>query len=390
MEGFAVAWVWLALGCLAWIASAVLSLRNLLAITVLEDVDHPAPTKWPRLSVIVPACNEVDTLEAASASLRAEDYPELEIWLVDDRSTDGTTALVDRIAALDERVRALHIQELPDGWLGKTHALHVASRHARGEWFLFTDADVHFAPGVLRRAMAWAEAQHLDHLTLLPRFSVSTFWTEVGVSTFGGLFLTLGRAAAIGKPGSDAYLGVGAFNLVRREALERTEGFAWLPLEIADDTGLAMLLQRNGAKPAIGISRRDLWIQWYATLPGMIHGLEKNAFAVMGHFSLVRTTALIVAMVTNALAAPLALLFGPLWLQGLALLAFLALLTQAVMTSRRIGFAVLPQLLAPFGYLIMAWTLAKSARVTLRQRGVRWRGTLYPLAALKAGQRVKF
>jgi hypothetical protein len=380
---------WLVLGCIAWLAIAVMSLRNLWAVRLFEDVRAPIPQHWPRLSVIVPACNEGATLEAASVSLRAQDYPDLEILLVDDRSTDGTGALVDRIAASDPRIAPLHIQHLPDGWLGKVHAMHVATQQATGDWLLYTDADVHHAPGTLRDAIAWAEAEELDHLTLVPQFHSSTWWGEVGLASFGTVFLAVCRATELGKPETDAVLGVGAFNLVRRKALEKTEGFEWLRLEIADDTGLAMLLHRHGAKTALGVSRSRLSIQWYASLPDMVHGLEKNMFAVIAQFSWLRAALAVPALVTNALAVPLALLIGPGWLRAVAVLAWLAMTAVAVVSWRRVGFRLLPQLLLPVGQLVMAWVLARSAWATLRQGGVRWRGTLYPLAQLRAGQRVK-
>jgi cellulose synthase/poly-beta-1,6-N-acetylglucosamine synthase-like glycosyltransferase len=124
----------------------------------LVSLQVPAPTTWPRLSVVIPALNEVDTLEAALGTLLAETYPDLEIVLVDDRSTDGTGALVDRLAARDPRITPVHITALPEGWLGKVHALHVGTQHARGDWLLYTDADVHFGQGSLRHAVAVAEA----------------------------------------------------------------------------------------------------------------------------------------------------------------------------------------------------------------------------------------
>jgi cellulose synthase/poly-beta-1,6-N-acetylglucosamine synthase-like glycosyltransferase len=386
MQGWTVV---LVLGCIAWLAIAVMSLRNLWAVRLFEAVRAPIPPQWPRLSVIVPACNEGATLEAASVSLRAQDYPDLEILLVDDRSTDDTGALVDRIAATDPRIMPLHIQHLPDGWLGKVHAMHVATQQATGDWLLYTDADVHHAPGTLRDAIAWAEAEKLDHLTLVPQFHSSTWWGEVGLASFGTVFLAVCRATELGKPGSDAVLGVGAFNLVRRKALEKTEGFEWLRLEIADDTGLAMLLHRHGAKTALGVSRSQLSIQWYASLPDMVHGLEKNMFAVIAQFSWLRAALAVPALVVNALTVPLALVIGPGWLRGLAGLAWLAMAALAVVSWRRVGFRLLPQLLLPVGQLLMAWVLLRSAWATLRQGGVRWRGTLYPLAQLREGQRVK-
>src|SRR6185369_2740694 len=108
-------------------------------------------------SVVVPACNEARTIERALTSLLAQDYPDLEIVLVDDRSSDETGAIIEHLAASDRRISAIHVRELPAGWLGKVHALQRGLERARGELVLFTDADIHFAPGALRRAVAWVE-----------------------------------------------------------------------------------------------------------------------------------------------------------------------------------------------------------------------------------------
>ena len=97
-------------------------------------------------------------VEQATRSLLAQDYPELALIAVDDRSTDGTGAILDAIAAEDTRLKVLHIEELPAGWLGKTHALHAAAATSSADWLLFTDADVLFVPDTLRRAIALAEA----------------------------------------------------------------------------------------------------------------------------------------------------------------------------------------------------------------------------------------
>src|SRR5262245_54122822 len=128
-------YVWLVLilpGCLFWIVSFVLVLRLIRATPVLAHVNPPEPEAWPRVSVIIPACNEADTLEAAMRSRLAEDYPNVEFILVDDRSTDETGAIVDRLAAADARIHAIHIGDLPDGWLGKVHALNTATQQATG------------------------------------------------------------------------------------------------------------------------------------------------------------------------------------------------------------------------------------------------------------------
>ena len=117
--------------------------------------------------VLVPTCNEEETIGKALEGLRAQRYPNLEIIVVNDRSTDRTGEIVDRIAATDDRVQAIHIEHLPDGWLGKVHALHIASQHATGEWMLFTDADIHFSATCLEAAVQYCVKEDLDHLSLL-------------------------------------------------------------------------------------------------------------------------------------------------------------------------------------------------------------------------------
>ena len=132
----------------------------------------------------MPARNEVETLGPAMRSRLAEGYPALEVVLVDDRSTDGTDALVDAIAAEDPRVRALHLTSLPPGWLGKLHAMSEGLRLATGEWLLFSDADVDLAPGTLTRAVSYAEARQLDHLSILPQLRPATWLVDAALASF--------------------------------------------------------------------------------------------------------------------------------------------------------------------------------------------------------------
>ncbi|HTE05346.1 MAG TPA: glycosyltransferase, partial [Planctomycetota bacterium] len=208
----------LALGCLLWLAMAAAMVRVLAVVPVLGRLTPPAPARWPPLSLVVPARDEQDGLLDAARSRLASDYPALELVLVDDRSRDGTPALVDALAAEDGRVLALHVRELPAGWLGKVHAMEVGARAAAGEWLLFTDADVHLAPGALRAAVALCEERGADHLVVLPQIWSSGALLDAVVASFGRLFVLGCRLWAVSDPESTASTGVGAFNLVRRSA----------------------------------------------------------------------------------------------------------------------------------------------------------------------------
>ena len=133
-----------------WTAIALRLFRGSRRLPRLPDVSAEAPRGgWPSVSVIVPSRNEERAVEAATRALLAQDYPSLEVVAIDDRSTDATGRLLDALAAQDERLVVRHVTALPEGWLGKNYAMARGAEGARGEWLLFTDGDVLFAPDVL-------------------------------------------------------------------------------------------------------------------------------------------------------------------------------------------------------------------------------------------------
>jgi glycosyltransferase involved in cell wall biosynthesis len=140
-------------------------------INALPILNKDTDFSPPMLSVIIAARNEGKTLSHALDTLIQQSYPQLEIIIVNDRSSDNTAAIIDEYAARDPRIHPIHISTLADEWLGKTHALHFASQQARGEWFLFTDADVHHSTRLWASAIHYAQEQQLDHLALLPKIT---------------------------------------------------------------------------------------------------------------------------------------------------------------------------------------------------------------------------
>jgi hypothetical protein len=371
-----------------WLYVAYAGWRTRRALTPLARVEPPAPGRWPRVSLVVPARDEAGALEAALASRLADDYPDLEVIVVDDRSSDGTGAVADGLAARDGRVRVLRVTQLPDGWLGKNHALHVGTQAASGEWLLFSDADVHFRRGTLRRAVAWSEARGLDHLALVPELWGTTFWLDVALAAFGRSFAMSRRVWRVEDPRSDAAVGVGAFNLVRRAALERSEGLPWLAMDVADDVALGLLLKRSGARCAAALGTGLVGVAWYPDLPAMARGLEKNTFAVMG-CSLPRVLAAGAAYLALELGAFAALLpLGPGWLPLVAAAALAPGLLVGALSARESRRPLLASLLAPASALLMGWILLRAGVLGWRRGGVDWRGTRVPAARLRRGRRV--
>ncbi|OJH33430.1 glycosyltransferase [Cystobacter ferrugineus] len=143
---------------------AVLLRRVMRALPRIKRLEAPAPARWPRVSMIMPARDEARTLEPAMRSKLGNSYPELELVLVNDRSTDATGSLADRFAQEEPRLQVVHIEQLPADWLGKVHAMQRGLERASGEWILFSDADVHLAPKALERIVAYAEHEGLERI----------------------------------------------------------------------------------------------------------------------------------------------------------------------------------------------------------------------------------
>jgi Glycosyl transferase family 2 len=307
---------------------------------------------WPPLSLVVAARDEAASLEPALRSLLAQDYPDLEVIAVDDRSSDGTGAILDRLAAEDPRLVVVHVSALPEGWLGKTHACQLGATRARGEWLLFTDADVLLAAEALRRAVACATGLGFGHLVAFPHFVRMGFLERAFVSAFGLFFQLKVRAWELPRPRTGGYVGIGAFNLVRRGDYLRAGGHRRLALEVVDDLKLGLILRRSGTVQGAVDSGGLVRLRWQAGLLASLGGLVKNAFAGVEY----RWSGVLLAVV------------------ALAVLAVCPLLTLAVARDPWALGLALPPLLLGFGL--------HGAVARLAGRGTGLEGILFPLAGL--------
>jgi cellulose synthase/poly-beta-1,6-N-acetylglucosamine synthase-like glycosyltransferase len=392
--------IYLAVSLLYWLWSAYAMFRMGHSVAYLDRVDPPVPPLWPRLSIVVAACDEADKIAPAARSLLACDYDDLEVVLVDDRSTDDTGAIIDALAGEDPRVRALHIRELPAGWLGKVHALHQGLAHCTGEFILFTDADVHFQPPLLRRAVAYCLAGNLDHLAALPSLWPTGLLLDAMIAESIRELVTVIRMWRVADPASRAFMGVGAFNLVRRSAFDATEGFEWLRMEVADDAGLGMMMKRSGARCELVNAFGLAALHWYRTFGEIVHGSQRT-FATASNLSVRNAfvfAGLVVALELSPLLAPLgALAFRCLGPPGWAGLAFAVAGLAApalyiiceLLAHRWSRRKLLPGLLSAAMSPVGAWMVLRAALLARRRGGIVWRGTLYPTEALRAGKRIR-
>ena len=241
-----------------------------------------APEAFPRVSIVVPARNEEEDVERAVRSHLAQDYPDFEVIVVEDRSTDRTSEILRRLAAEDARLTVVAGKEPPTGWLGKPHALHLGSQAAAGEVLLFADADVRYHPQALREGVAVLESRRIDLLALFPRFENRGFWENVlmpflAVAVFLGFgFLALSRRVPLA-------MGAGAGNLVRRRAYDAVGGHAAIRNSVVDDVRLAVTLKRAGFRVAAFRAEDRVAVRMYRGFREVWNGFTKNvAWAYSG------------------------------------------------------------------------------------------------------------
>lgn len=311
----------------------------------------------------------------------------------DDRSTDGTGAIADRLAAEDPRLVAVHLRELPEGWLGKVHALQRGLERATGDWVLLTDADIHYAPDTLRRAVAVCEARGLDYLCALPTFEGASPLVNGCLAAFAPLVLSAAQADWVADPRSKASVGAGVFALVRRAALAKTPGLEWLKLEVGDDVALGMMMKRSGARCGVVGAQEHLSLRMYQDLRGVIQGTAKAACAVSQYRLLPQVA--IPALICAATVAPwIALGVGAATTHaGLLVLGALGAAAQWVgplVATRVLRLPRSSVLLAPVGSVLLQLIIGATGTAALLRGSVEWRGTKYPVAALRAGSRYRF
>jgi cellulose synthase/poly-beta-1,6-N-acetylglucosamine synthase-like glycosyltransferase len=356
--------------------------KRLAAVTSPSVALGPHP---PRLSLVVPACNEAPKLEAAVRSMLHQDYPNLELILINDRSTDETGAIIDRLAQEFPQIRPVHITALPPGWLGKNHALWVGAQVAQGDYLLFTDADIQYDPTTCRRAVAYCEQHGLDHLALAPAMLSRGYVLTAWVGFFVMSFLTAHRPYRANMPKlRSGGVGIGAFNLVRRTAYEGIGTMEPISLRPDDDLQLGRRLKRLGFRQQVMDGRGLIAVEWYATLWEAFRGLEKNTFAAFDYnlpLTLFLTVSILFVMVWPFIAFFVA--SGT----AQALYGATILLQWAVylISNQTMGVASVRYLpFYPISALLFCFTCARALFLTLWRGGIAWRGTFYPLSLLRS------
>src|SRR5882757_9635121 len=351
----------------------------------IQDFAPAADADCPRISMLFAARDEEEKLPAALATLMEIDYPDLEVIAVDDRSQDSTGRILDEFAATHPRLRVVHITQLPSGWLGKPHALQKAYEASTGDWLLFTDADVRFKADAVRRAVALAKARHLDHLTLFGEVEMAGFWERVLLTYMGFGFHLATNSSRVSNPHSRAYAGVGAFQFLKRSAYEGSGTHRRLAMEVGDDMKLGKIVKQSGFRSDVAFAQDFFKVRWHAGIGNLIRGVTKNFFAVAG-YSLTMAVLQIAVLFSLSVLPFAGLLIGQGWIRLFAAVAVLiAVCFHAGVAAVVMRVSPLYALTQPLGAMLMSYMILRSAIVTLKQGGIVWRDTFYPLDDLKRG-----
>ena len=348
----------------------------------LASFDSSRFRSGPLVSIIVPACNEADTIGEGLSSLCAQDYEHLEIVVVNDRSIDATGEVIAEVSRQNPVVKSISIDILPGGWLGKPHAMQKGAECASGDFLLFTDADVQMEPTTITRAVEVMTESRLDHLCLIFRNITRGRMLNALICDAGAGLLYLFKPWRAGRAESRFFMGVGAFNMVRHSAYRAVGGHESMKMQLIDDVYLGRLIKRAGFSQECMLADDFVRVPWYPSVTAMISGLMKNVYALFGFrlwLALATAAAIIAATllpVVGALIAP-----GPaqLFFAGTVLVRIISM--GAGMRAMAIpAWSAVYLLITP---IISSWIICRAVWLAHANNGIVWRGTTYRLEELR-------
>lgn len=358
----------------------------------LEIVTTPVapPEAGPLISVLIPARDEERNIRRCVEAVLAQDYPNFEALVLDDRSTDATPAILAELSKDETRLVVLFGEELPAGWAGKPHALYQAARSARGEWLCFLDADTFLAPNALSAVLAKTHETQADLYTMMTAQVMGTFW-EKAVLPLVFTALSVGFSPRkVNDPRKRDAIANGQFIFIKRSVYDAIGGHAALKNQIVEDKAISERVKWNGYRLVMADGYAMARTRMYTSLPSLWEGWTKNIY-----LGLKDHPAMLLLGAFGAFLALMATLFMPLWpLLGLfwyangggpaavavlaeALLVWGALLYARARIALTMHISPWYALSTPLGAGVFAAMMLVSTWKVLSGRGVRWKGRTY-------------
>jgi cellulose synthase/poly-beta-1,6-N-acetylglucosamine synthase-like glycosyltransferase len=241
--------IYLLIGPLPWVLLFVSSFLGRVRMNRLRNSTAQLPQNPPHVTIVIPAKDEGAGINRCIESILTQDYPQFNIIAIDDRSSDDTGKNLDKIASKDSRLRVIHVEELPPGWLGKCHALHLGTRNVQGDWLLFVDSDVTLEPSALSSALALTIERKYDALSLLTRLECDRFIERLMLPPLAGAWAVMNTISLTNEDSRKNLAAAnGQFFLIRRSAYESVGGHEAVKDQLAEDVELMRLLKLHDFK----------------------------------------------------------------------------------------------------------------------------------------------
>jgi glycosyltransferase involved in cell wall biosynthesis len=366
-----------------WISLAIYLSINRKKVRYLSGILKSTLESQPSVVIVIAVRNEESSIETALRSVCSLTYSNYYVLVVNDRSTDKTATILKKMRSEFSSLQVMEIEELPKDWLGKNHALYKGYLSSTSEWLLFTDADVNFKADTLAKAVHYCISESLDHLTVLPQVESRSSLLNAVLGTFIMMLEVRQRPWKVRDSNSNASLGVGAFNLVKRSAYIKAGTHLAIALRPDDDLKLAQKIKESVAKSDVLYGEQQIWLEWYPSIKQFINGLMKNTFSIF-NYRLVILLAGGVLPVFVFYVMPVTLIFFNDYTR------FLLALTMASQyaifySNRGVKSEWWHSFTVPVAGILMIYIMLRSAIMTLHNQGIFWRDSFYSLKDLKKG-----
>jgi glycosyltransferase involved in cell wall biosynthesis len=368
-----------------WVLTAIeakLGTRTIEHLNKIKPYDNP---DQPRVSIVIPALNEERHIRQALTSILNQDYENFEVIVINDRSTDRTGEILEAMSEEYSRLTVYNLTELPHGWLGKNHALYYGTQKSDGEYILFTDADVFMKPSTISRAVAFMHENNIDHLAVSPGSIMKGTLLQMFAVAFIFFFGLYTKPWKVRDPKSKKHIGIGAFNMVRRDAYEKAGTHKKIALRPDDDIKLGKIIKDNGLRQEVLFGKEMISVEWYGSLKDTIDGLMKNSFSIVEYSVFMVVFYSVLQLIFNVWPyIAVFIIEGPARYINLVIIHIIIFLQMSSAKNNNldkraaIGY--------PLAVLILNYISWRAMFLTLKNKGIYWRGTYYSLKVLKSNK----
>ena len=365
-------------------------IHNQYHLDIIVEPAMPPAANAPLISICIPARNEENNIRNCVEAALGQDYPNIEVIVLDDRSADSTLTQLREIASRDSRLLPINGTDLPAGWAGKPHALFQASAAAHGEWLCFVDADTFLAPQAISSCYAKAIETKADMFTTMNEQIVGTFWEKV-VMPLVMTALSVGFSPRkVNDPHTRDAIANGQFIMIRRTIYDAIGGHEKVKDQIVEDKAISEQVKWNGHRLVVADGTKVIQTRMYTSLPSMWEGWTKNIYlGLRDHPSMLMLGAF------GATLSVIAALFLPIWpLLGInwyinngawlaitvivqSLIVWASVIYVRARVARKMNISAWYALTTPLGAGIFAAMMLTSAWKVISGQGVTWRGRKY-------------